>query len=118
MWLFLSDSFLSIVSHRDKPGILLVRARQEGDIEAFFPNAEIQENSGTDYRFRVEVPSEEVAEVLANQTRAITYSNFKDTVKKESRYMAYLKVWDTMRWWGRISRNSIEVAKKQNAMEG
>ena len=38
MWIFLSDSFLSIVAHRDKPGVLLVRARRAGDIEAVFPD--------------------------------------------------------------------------------
>ena len=39
MWIFQNDSFLSIVAHRDKPGMLLVRARKAGDIEAVFPEA-------------------------------------------------------------------------------
>lgn len=37
MWICLNDAFLSIVAHRDKPGVLLVRARRPGDIERTFP---------------------------------------------------------------------------------
>lgn len=39
MWVFLNNSFLSIVAHRDKPDVLIVRARRAGDIEAIFPQA-------------------------------------------------------------------------------
>jgi hypothetical protein len=42
MWVFLNDSFLSIVAHRTEPGVLLVRARTAGDIEAVFPQAHVR----------------------------------------------------------------------------
>ena len=34
MWIFMNDSMLSIVAHKDKPEHLLVRSRIEGDIES------------------------------------------------------------------------------------
>jgi hypothetical protein len=48
MWIFLNDSFLSIVANRELAGVLLVRARKEGDIEAVFPDATVREGEGTD----------------------------------------------------------------------
>ena len=50
MWIFLPDSFLSIVDKGDDTGqTLLVRGRRKGDIEQIFPNATVQSNVGTDY---------------------------------------------------------------------
>lgn len=37
MWLALSNGWLSIVAHRDKPGHVLVRARNQNHIESYFP---------------------------------------------------------------------------------
>lgn len=49
MWLFLDRSFLSIVDKGDPSGqTLVVRARQRGDIEAVFPDAQVIEGAGTD----------------------------------------------------------------------
>lgn len=43
MWVFMSDSFLSIVADStvSKSDCLLVRARREGDIERVFPEAKV-----------------------------------------------------------------------------
>jgi len=42
MWIFLSDSFLSIVDKDDPSGAtLLVRARVAGDIERVFPGVAV-----------------------------------------------------------------------------
>ena len=100
MWIFQNDSFLSIVAFRDKPGVLLVRGRKAGDIEAVFPKAKSRENEGTDYQFRADVPAEEVAEAMAERIRAIGYGNFKDSVEDEPRHNAYTDVWTVMRRWG------------------
>ncbi len=62
MWIFLNDSFLSIVAHRDKPGMLLVRARKIRDIGAVFPGAQMWVDKSADYPCRAEVPAEEVAQ--------------------------------------------------------
>lgn len=52
MWIFLNDSFLSIVQKPGDRDHITVRARLRGDIEAVFPDAAVIEGAGTDYRFR------------------------------------------------------------------
>jgi len=104
MWIFLSDSFLSIVAHRDKPGVRLVRARKAGDIEAVFPDAKTWVDKAADYPHRAEVPADEVALVVADRVRGIGYDNFKDSVPKGGRHDAYMRVWDVMWRWGRAAR--------------
>jgi hypothetical protein len=41
-----SRGFYSIVSDRQRPGNLLVRARFEGDLEALFPGAKVRTTPG------------------------------------------------------------------------
>jgi hypothetical protein len=97
MWIFLSNSFLSIVDKGDPGGsTLLVRARKAGDIEAVFPHADVIQGGGTDYEFRARIDREEVAKVVADQVRAVTYPNFKSTVAERDRHDAYMHVWDAM----------------------
>ena len=97
MWIFLSDSFLSIVDKGDPSGAtLLVRARAAGDIERVFPGVTVVEGAGTDYRYRARVDRQIVAEKLAAELRSLRYANFKSTVKDRHRHEAYLEVWDAM----------------------
>ena len=97
MWIFLSDSFLSIVDKGDKSGrTLLVRARRKGDIENVFPQAEVIQGSGTDYQYRARIGREEVALRAADEVRGVKYPNFKSTVKEHARHAAYMSVWDAM----------------------
>lgn len=97
MWIFLTGSFLSIVDKGDNTGqTLLVRARKAGDIEAVFPGAEVIEGGGTDYAFRARIDRERVAQAMADQVRAVTYPNFKSTVKERDRHDAYLDTWQAM----------------------
>lgn len=95
MWVFLNDAFLSIVAdpHSDK---LLVRARLPGDIEQTFPEAEVIEGAGTDYRFRAWINREAVADTLHQQVLRIDYNNFKASVKDHSRHDTYMDVWEVM----------------------
>jgi hypothetical protein len=104
MWIFLSDSFLSIVAHRDKPGVLLVRARRAGDIEAVFPDGKTRVDETTDYPHRAEVPAEAVAQAVAERVRGIGYDNFKDSVRERGRHDVYFDVWEMMRRWGGRNR--------------
>ncbi|MBU3672440.1 MAG: hypothetical protein FGM43_07790, partial [Sinobacteraceae bacterium] len=91
MWIFLSDSFLSIVDKGDPSGAtLLVRARVEGDIERVFPGVAVVEGAGTDYRYRARVDRLVVAEKIAEQLRSLRYGNFKSTVKDRRRRDTYL----------------------------
>jgi len=97
MWVFLSGSFLSIVDKGDPTGqTLLVRARKAGDIEAVFPEAEVIEGGGTDYRYRARIDREQVAQAMADQVRSIRYGNFKATVKDHDRHDAYMDTWQSM----------------------
>lgn len=97
MWIFLSDSFLSIVDKGDPTGkTLLVRARRRGDIEAVFPEAVIIENAGTDYRYRARIGRNQVADVVARQVENIQYGNFKSTVRDDGRHRAYMDTWQAM----------------------
>lgn len=96
MWVFLSNSFLSIVEHLEEPSLLHVRARFRGDIEQVFPNVDVIETPQADYRFRTSLPRERVAEALARYAKAIDYTNFKDSVTETPRKDAYIKVWESM----------------------
>jgi hypothetical protein len=97
MWLFLSDSFLSIVDASTEPGCLLVRARREGDIQAVFPNANVVSVTGRDYLFRAAVPRQIVAQALADHVMgSVTYPNFKASVQDPHLHRACADVWAVM----------------------
>lgn len=93
MWIFLNKAMLSVVSHRSKPTMLLVRARVKGDIEAVFPDASVLVLDGADYRYRSEIDREVMAKVLQQQVEQIRYANFKNSVKDKQRHSWYSKVW-------------------------
>lgn len=97
MWIFMNDSFLSIVSDQEKPGNLLVRARIKGDIERVFTEAKVSHTPDFDYYYRASLPGKEVAGRMAELITSIDYSNFKNSVKDHSRHNAYFDVWDVMR---------------------
>lgn len=101
MWIFLKDSFLSVVAHRDDPDTLLVRARKKGDIKQVFPEATEQHTPCADYSYRAAIPRARVAEILAEQANAINYDNFKNQVKNNARHEAYFECWAAMTRWGR-----------------
>ncbi|KAB2856245.1 MAG: hypothetical protein F9K46_14460 [Anaerolineae bacterium] len=101
MWIFLPDSFLSIVAHRDLPDHLLVRARKKGDIERVFPEAKVEHTPRADYPYRAPIPRARVAEALAAQAQAIDYDNFKNQVGDDARHDAYFSCWSVMNRWGR-----------------
>jgi hypothetical protein len=96
MWIFLNDSFLSIVQKPGDRDHLTVRARLRGDIEAVFPAAEVVEGAGTDYRFRARIPRSAVAEALMQKVMSLSYPNFKSSVRNHERHDAYMDVWDVM----------------------
>lgn len=96
MWLFTSKSFISIVQKPGDTDLLTVRARIKGDIESMFPDAKVEANKGTDYKYRAKVPREVVATVMHDQVMALNYSNFKSTVKEKKRHSAYMDVWSAM----------------------
>lgn len=104
MWIFMSDSFLSIVAHRDDPDLLVVRARAEGDIEQIFPCAAVQHTPYRDYAYRTFLPRSVVAEAIAAYTAGIRYTNFKDSVKNRDRHGFYYGAYNAMLNLGRKLR--------------
>lgn len=99
MWIFMSGSFLSIVAHRTKPDVLLVRARQAKDIPRAFPWLKPTRTPNADYLYRAEIPVSHLAAHLECHVRGIAYDNFKNTVKESTRKRAYTKVWEVMAGW-------------------
>ena len=99
MWIFLNNAFLSIVSDKENPSNLLVRARRDGDIQRVFPRARAWTTPTSDYRYRASVPRAYVAKVLALQIEKIDYTNLKDSVTDESRHIVYVQVWRQMFIW-------------------
>jgi hypothetical protein len=100
MWIFLRNSFLSIVECKDSADpkmFLLVRARLRGDIERLFPTAKVSEDGGSDYRFRAWLPRALVAKVLSREVDQIDYGNFKAAVMDYNRRApAYFAIWLAM----------------------
>ena len=96
MWLFLPNSFISIVQKPGDSDTLTVRARIKGDIEAVFPGAKVEANKGTDYKFRARVQRAEIARALHDQVMDLSWSNFKNAVKNRTRHEAYMAVWSAM----------------------
>lgn len=96
MWVFLNDSFLSIVQHREHAEKLLVRSRIKGDIEQALPGVEVFEMASADYFYRAVVDREEVKAALAKAVDRIAYDNFKGSIRDHARHEACLKVWSVM----------------------
>lgn len=97
MWIFLNNSFLSLVEDRTNPKNLLVRARVRGDIERVFPGAKaIHTPVRADYAWRASIDRTTAAVTIKSQVDKIDYTNFKDSVVEDDRHDAYVAVWTTM----------------------
>lgn len=106
MWLFTQDGFISIVAHRRKHDVALVRAR---DAESLLPLVtysdspdlpnEITRTPDADYPYRLEITWRQLSKYLVDQVYNITYDNFKNQVHdtRGDDFAAPLhKVWSVM----------------------
>jgi|GEM_PF-1822641 len=96
MWIFLRDSFLSIVQHGDEPRLLQVRARIRDDIERIFPESYVSEDTRGDYRFCATISRDRVAHVIANRVQHIDYGSLNEQVRTSDRSNAYDKAYSIM----------------------
>jgi len=97
MWLFCQKGFLSIVEDENDNGRLLVRGRLRGDIEEYFPDANVFIDEDADYRFRAFIKRDQVADVVKQAVMDINYPKFKPYIRdKEIRGVYYLEVWSIM----------------------
>lgn len=111
MWVFLSKAFISLEEHREKPGVILVKARWKGDIERVFPGAKVSVTPKWDYRYRAEVPRRMAANAMAEEVMRIFYDNLKETTPVRSspvRHDAYLNAWGVM-----FRAQGAEVAEEE-----
>jgi hypothetical protein len=95
MYIFAKNGILSIVAHRTKPDMLMVRSVARADIARFWPTAKILEMSEADYRFRTTLPRQAAAARIAQAVQEIDYDKVKPSVSKD-RGHTYFAVWDTM----------------------
>ena len=99
MWVFLNNSFLSIVENRNNKEELLVRSRVRGDIDKIFPDSNIFEMENSDYKYRSYIKKIEVSEKIREIVTNINYDNFRNSISKseDQRHSSYLNVWNEMR---------------------
>lgn len=100
MWIAHNEGWLSIVSHRDRPDHLLVRARKAVHIESLFPEEVIYTNFKADYPYRADIRREDVATTLGNLLMDIQYDNFKNSVTDVDLQDAYISVWEKIYVYG------------------
>jgi hypothetical protein len=101
MWIFTSTGFVSVVTHRDDPDLVVVRARDRVSLEPLIERtgAELNPWESWDYAFRIVVPRRVFASWLAEQAEAIDYPNFKDSAKarRGGEFVTALgRVWQAM----------------------
>lgn len=100
MWIFTNTGMVSAVAHRDKPGVLLVRARMSEHLVEFFGAGwaeHIEHTPRADYAWRVETSRADFEGALARQVSRIDYDNFKNSVVSHALHAAYSRVWSVMR---------------------
>ena len=95
MWIVLNDAFFSVVAHRERPSMLMVRSRSSGDLEKYFPHAEVTETSNADYRYRAVIERAAVGAVLSQVSANLDYDNFKNSIPKSQGFRKgpYMDVW-------------------------
>ena len=101
MWIFTSKGFLSIVEFPGEEGMLWVRARFPGHIEAAFPQAAVRETPESDYRYRAMVDRDAAARWLSREVQEVRYGNFKQSIGETFYHDACLSVWTEMFIWSK-----------------
>jgi len=106
MWITLTDSFVSIVEHREDRDLLIVRGRVSGDVSRFLglPQRFEVETPDADYRFRIVAKRETVERAVVRAVSRVNYPSFKDAVREPWRKSLAMRVWSI--WYGEQSRRS------------
>ena len=98
MWLYTKKGFLSIVENFHDRSQFVVRSRFKNDIEAHFPDAKVEKDTGTDYKYRAFLPKKIVASTVHKYVESeLDYTNYKSSVKGSLKHDAYLSVWGIMK---------------------
>ena len=91
MWICFNDGFVSAVEDWNDKNRLRVRARKREHLE--FLNKHIQEDRGSDYKFRCFIDKESFAELVKQRILDIDYGNFKNSVKDDNLHDLYSDFW-------------------------
>ena len=104
MWITLTDSFVSIVEHRNDRDLLIVRGRVAGDVARFLglPQRFEVTTPDADYRFRIVAKRETVERAVVRAVSRVGYPSFKDAVREPWRKKLAMRVWSI--WYGEQSR--------------
>lgn len=105
MWIYCKTGFLSVVAHRGKPNILMVRARRSKDLRNFlkivFKDSRTIANKilytpENDYAYRYELTRSQYAKGVAFLAQTIDYGNFKDSLPKDDHQQSstFMSVWN------------------------
>lgn len=113
MWIFTKCGFFSAVRHNSDKTLMHVRARFKGDLERLMKFAyshkdlkpiisptrpRISATPNADYAYRMDLPVEDFAAILAAVAIDVNYTNFKSAVHDGTeRDATYMRVWSTMR---------------------
>jgi hypothetical protein len=93
MWIFADQGFLSIVQHKDRPGVLIARGRIKGDIERLLPVNYISHTPDHDYAYKAYLDRDTVAGAIGYHVAHINYPAFKPSVADQRRLPVYLRIW-------------------------
>ncbi len=117
MWVFTPFGFFSIVAHRDRPGHLLVRSRDQRDLEALAdrlrPRPQVEHTPDADYAWRLVATRSAIGKLLAATAETLDYWNFKAEVERQQGYARaelYHQVWADLLPLQRPSRRELDGA--------
>ncbi len=96
MLIFTRNSFLSIVDHAQDDRFVVVRGRIPGDIEAIFPEAEVFERPGADFKYQATIARDRASLRIGHLVKEIHYESFESTIEDPERRQAYIQVWSAM----------------------
>ena len=101
MWLFTETGFISAVQHRNKPGHMMVRARDKKSLVPLsrLANSEITNTPTADYPYRTVVSDSDLTAFMKVSVANLDYDNFKSRVAVTRGYNfahALMSVWSAM----------------------
>jgi hypothetical protein len=89
----MDNCFVSAVQDRDDPNGLVVRARKQEHLTRLFPSKGIAITPEADYAVRVYITKAEFAAVVSERITAISYDNFKHSVRDHRLHQLYSDFW-------------------------
>ena len=107
MWIFTVDGYFSAVQDKDNPSRIMVRSRQENDLQTLLnrlnrDDLDILSWTGSDYAYRVFMPRDLWLNYLEMSGKELNYTNFKARAIHPADYRrsdTYHRIWRTLKEW-------------------